>query len=284
MKDHIEIHNLVPKFLEFYQKAVTEGIGSEERWELWKEHYNFAAVPPGENGEHIAKTLLNEAWEKYFDYIDFLENWGPDESAVRGYLTEVKKIVGYDSAVNFVIVYFVGGFENNPFVAPYDEERVALCLPVECDTSDIILAHELTHIVHSKTANLKVEWERTIGAAILQEGLATRVSQYVVPGKHDEQYIEFTKGWLKSCEAMKKEIIEGIFPYLDDSSSEAITKFTFGTGTTDNERELYFVGWELVKILQKQGITFEEIASIQETAIPNYLREVYPLLLEGDSR
>ncbi|WP_039044373.1 DUF2268 domain-containing putative Zn-dependent protease [Sporosarcina sp. ZBG7A] len=283
MNDHIEIHNLVPKFLEFYKKATTKDIDCEERWELWKKYYNFAAVPPGENGEGIAKKLLNEAWDKYSDYISLIENWEPDESLVLGYLTEVKKVLGYDRAVNFIIIYFVGGFENNPFVAPYDQERIALCLPVECDTSDIILSHELTHIVHSKTANLKSEWERTIGSAILQEGLATRVSKYLVPGKQDEQYIEYTKGWLKSCEAKKKEIVKGILPYLDDSSSEALTKFTFGTGTTGNERELYFVGWEIVKILQKQGITFKQIASIEEKEIPNYLREVFPLLLEEES-
>ena len=159
MKDDIEIRNLIPDFLTFYNKAI--GKQREERWKLWKEHYNFAAVPPGDLGEEIAKQLVNEAWP-------------------------------------------------------------------------------------------------------------------LVPGKQEEQYIEFTKGWLKSCNSKKKEIMEGLLPFLDDSSSATLTKFTFGTGTTGNERELYFAGWELVKELQKLGVTFNELSHIPEEDIPNYLREIYP--------
>ncbi|WP_432352352.1 DUF2268 domain-containing putative Zn-dependent protease [Sporosarcina sp. A2] len=285
MKDHIVIHNLVPKFLGFYKKATTKDIGSEERWKLWKEHYNFAAVPPGENGKKIAKKLLNDAWDKYSDYISLIENWKPDESLVREHLTEVKKILGYDSAFTFGIIYFVGGFEKNPFIAPLDEETLALCLPIETEISDIFLTHELTHIVHTKTANLSGDWERTIGTAILQEGLATQVSKQLVPGKQTEDYLaEDNKDWFQEYKSMHKEILEGIIPYLEDSSSQTLTKFMLGEGTTGNERERYFVGWEIVKMLQKQGISFKEIASIQEMEIPNYLREVYPLLLEDESK
>lgn len=192
--------------------------------------------------------------------------------------------MGYDSTVNFGIVYFVGGFEKNPFITPLDENTLALCLPIESEISDIFLTHELTHIVHAKTASFSGEWERTVGTAILQEGLATQVSKQLVPGKQTEDYLaEDNRDWFQGCKLMRKEILEGIFPYLDDSSSEALTKFTFGSGTTRHERELYFVGWEIVDTLQKQGITFKEIASIQEIEIPNYLRKVYPLLLEDET-
>ncbi|WP_166805899.1 hypothetical protein, partial [Jeotgalibacillus sp. R-1-5s-1] len=71
----------------------------------------------------------------------------------------------------------------------------------------------------------------------------------------------------------------GIIPYLDDSSSELITRFTFGTGTTNHEREGYFVGWELVNLLLEEGITLEEIAAIKEEDMPDYIKEVYPRLL-----
>lgn len=283
MKDHIEIHNFVPKFLEFYKKATTKDIGREERWELWKKYYNFAAVPPGEDGKILAEKLLNDAWDKYSDSISLIENWKPDESIVRGHLTEVKKVLGYDGAVNFGIIYFVGGFEKNPFIAPLDEKRLALCLPIESEISDVFLTHELTHIVHAKTANLSGEWERTVATAILQEGLATRVSKQLVPGKQTEDYLAYNnRDWFQDCTSMRRNILQGILPYLEDSSSQTLTKFIFGEGTTGNEREIYFVGWEIVKLLQKQGITFKEIASIQEIDIPNYLREVYPLLFEKE--
>ncbi|MFE8699767.1 DUF2268 domain-containing putative Zn-dependent protease [Cytobacillus sp. FJAT-54145] len=276
--DHIELINLVPKFLDFYKRADIEGIDSEDRWDLWKEHYNFAAVPPGDEGRKMARVLLDNAWGNYAQKINFIKSWEPEHKSVDHYLAKVKSLLGCQKPIKLVLIYFVGGFENNAFVAPYDKERVALCLPIECGDSDILLSHELTHVVHSTTANLTAEWERTIASTILQEGLATQVSKHLVPGKKDHCYIEHKEGWFDSCKSNRTEILKGLFPYLDDSSSETITRFTFGTGTTNNEREVYFVGWEIVKFLLEEGITFEEIARVQEVDIPNYLREVYPKL------
>lgn len=277
--DKVELINLVPKFLDFYQMANKSDIDKEKRWTLWEKHYNFAAIPPGEEGKTIARSLLDGAWNTYSEHLIMLENWEPNLEKVKEYLTKVKKLLGYDQPINFVVVYFVGGFENNPFVTPYDENRLALCLPIENGESDILLSHELTHIVHSHTANLTADWERTIGSTILQEGLATQVSRFLVPGETTELYIEHTKGWLKSCYENKSNIIMGILPYLEDSSSEVVTMFTFGNGTTNREREAYFVGWEIVQYLLGEGVTFKEMAYIQEKDISNYLREVYPLLL-----
>lgn len=277
--DKVELLNLVPKFLAFYHLANKPDIDNEKRWTLWEKHYNFAAIPPGEEGKTMARNLLDGAWNTYSEHLIMLENWEPNLEKVNDYLTKVKKLLGYDKSISLVVVYFVGGFENNPFVAPYDENRLALCLPIENGDSDILLSHELTHIVHSHTANLSADWERTIGSTILQEGLATQVSRFIVPGRPTELYIEHTKGWLESCYEDKAAIIKGILPYLEDSSSEATTMFTFGKGTTNREREAYFVGWEIVQYLLEEKVTFKEIASIQEKDIPNYIREVYPVLL-----
>lgn len=276
--DKVELLNLVPKFLTFYQMANRLEIDKEQRWKLWEKYYNFAAIPPGEEGKIIARNLLDGAWNSYNDHLTMLENWEPNLEKVKDYLKKVKELLGYDQPINLVVVYFVGGFENNPFVAPYDENRLALCLPIENGESDILLSHELTHIVHSNIANLTAEWERTIGSTILQEGLATQVSRLLVPGQPIELYIEHSKGWLESCYENKAEILTGILPYLEDSSYEAVTKFTFGNGTTNREREAYFVGWEVVQSLLNEGVTFKEMANVQEKDIPNYIREAYPLL------
>jgi hypothetical protein len=220
--DLIEVINLVPKFLRFYEEASDSCLNDNARWSLWEEHYNFAAI------------------------------------------------------------YFVGAFEANAFVAPYDNERLALCLPIESGNSDILLAHELTHIVHSNTANLSANWERTVSSIVLQEGLAAHVSKYLVPGEPDERYIEYTEKWLKSCEDVKSEIIKGICPYLESSSAEIVFKFTLGDGTTNHEREAYFVGWEIVKFLLAQGISFKEIAKIKEDSIPDYIGEFIKTFKIGD--
>ncbi|CAM3066867.1 hypothetical protein FITA111629_01485 [Filibacter tadaridae] len=269
--DNVEVMDLVPKFLNFYKLANKDGIEEDARWTMWKELYNFAAVPPGEEGQTVAKKLLNDAWDKYEQNLSVIEKWTPDEGKIQTYLTKVKALLGCDQPINFVVIYFVGGFENNPFVAPFDKERLALCLPIENGDSDIYLVHELTHIVHSQTAQLTGEWERTIASTILQEGLATQVSKFVVPGEPDELYIEHKKGWFQSCKKHRSEIFTGITPFLNESSSEIVTKFTFGNGTTNHEREAYFVGWEVVQSLLEKGVTFKEIAVIKEGHIPDYL-------------
>lgn len=260
--------------------ANTHDNDNERRWALWQEHYNFAAVPPGEEGKTIARNLLDSAWGNYAEHLSFIESWKPNEEKIRQYLKEVKKLLGYEQPINLVVVYFVGGFENNPFVAPYDQERLALCLPIENGDSDILLSHELTHIVHSQTANLTAGWERTIASTVLQEGLATQVSKFFVPGHPDERYIEHKQGWFQSCKENRAEIMNGIVPFLEDSSSKAVTKFTFGNGTTNHEREAYYVGWEFVRLLLAQGVTFKEMASVQEKDIPSYVREFYPVNLK----
>jgi hypothetical protein len=207
--------------------------------------------------------------------IATLNQWnisGIGSPALNKYMSKVKHLLGCEESIQFVVVYFVGGFEGNPFVAPFDSERSAICLPVENGNSDILLTHELTHIVHGKTAGFSANWERTIAAVVLQEGLATRVSKHLVPGEPDEAYIEFTTDWLESCERKKEEIFNGIFPYLSDSSSEIVYRFTMGNGTTGLEREAYFVGWKVVGTLLENGVSFEEIARTKEENMPGFLR------------
>lgn len=277
--DTVNVINLVPKFLSFYKAAIQQNLDEEKRWELWKDTYNFAAVPPTDEGREIARNLLDNAWTQYESYISIFEKWIPESEKVKAFLGEVKNLLGYDYKIEFTLIYFVGGFEDNPFVAPIGENKVALCLPIETEQSDIYLVHELTHVVHQKTANMKNDWERNIASIIMQEGLATHVSKQLIPGHKEKEYIEISHGWLKSCYKNKKEIIKNIIPYLEDSEPESVMKFTMGNGSTNHHREAYFVGWLLVKLLLQQGMSFEEIAHIQEDEIPQYISQNYKDLL-----
>lgn len=276
--DNIEVKNLGPNFLKFYNLANEENMTLDDRWQLWKEHYGFAAVPPGEDGKKWARNLLDEAWTKYEESMNYIETFEPDLDRLESYLTDIKSLLGCNEPIDLVIIYFVGGFENNAFVAPTDEGRAALCLPIEGESTDVVLTHELTHIVHSKTAGLTTQWERSVASLILQEGLATHVSRYMIPGEDDENYIEYTEGWLKSCRRKSKSILEGIYPYFEDSESDTIFKFTFGSGTTGHEREAYFVGWEFVGRLLDEGVSFKEMANVEEADIPKYMKDNYPVM------
>ncbi|MDH5161676.1 hypothetical protein P5X88_12055 [Heyndrickxia oleronia] len=130
MMDNIELLNLVPKFLDFYHRANDSEISENQRWRLWEENYNFAAVPPGDEGRKIARDLFQRAWEKYHQHIDYLNRWEPSKKDIEATLKRIKYLLGYDKVIDLVVIYFVGFFENNAFVAPYDENRLALCLPV----------------------------------------------------------------------------------------------------------------------------------------------------------
>src|SRR5699024_10511600 len=162
-------------------------------------------------------------------------------------------------------------FEGNFLTAPYDRDRAALCVPIESEVNDIILYHELTHILHQRTAGLSLNWERPLANLIRQEGLGTRIRQQLNPGKDEESYEAITPGWLKSCEMKKEEIIGGIMPYFKDARSETLMKFTLGEGTTGLEREAYYVGWLIVRSLLDAGVSFEEMAKIPGDQLAQYI-------------
>ena len=269
MKDNIEIINLVPKFLDFYNKAVEcEG---ETRFELWKKHYGFAAVPPGEEGALLAKQQLEAAWERYGKVIPFLEQWSPDSDKIQQHLSKIKSVLEYNESVDVVLIFFVGAFDGNAFAAPYGENRIAVCLPVEDGENEITTVHELIHLVHGKITGFSASWERTVASLVFQEGLATQLSRYLVPGYKDEFYVEFQEGWLQECCKDAKQILQGMKPYLQECSPERVFQFTMGTGTTGKVREGYFAGWKLIGDMRAEGWSFSDIARIREEDMVNVL-------------
>jgi len=276
--DQITIKSLIPKFLSFYDKA-KDIKDDETRFQLWKKHYNFAALPPVKDYDSRAKKLLDNAWLNYKDIIEDLMVWEEDLNHVQTLLKKVKTALQYDEALKLTVVYFVGAFENNAFVAQLSEDETGLFLPVETKALDIILAHELTHIVHFNKSGLAATWERTIASVILQEGLAMHISKRVVPGYQDEKYTEFTKGWLKACAQHRAAMLSGIMPYLEDQSEARLKQFTIGKGTTNHEREAYFVGWVCVEYLLNDGLTFEILASLKVNEIPPLIKATITKIL-----
>ena len=224
--DNIEIVNLVPKFLTFYERAKATNGDTDLIFGLWEEHYNFAALPPVEERREMARAMLEEAWPQYESAISQLEAFQPDEQAISDSMKELKRLLGCDEDISIAVLYYVGAFEGNAFVAPYSDGRLALCLSVETAGADIALAHEMAHIVHSKTASLSMEWERSIASTVLQEGLAMRASQQIVPGYPDEAYSDHKTGWLEMATSKRNAILNGILPFLEDSSTEALQQFT----------------------------------------------------------
>src|SRR5579872_4614697 len=66
----VQIIDLTPKFLKFYDSATIKNLDPESRYQLWKKIYGFAAVPPGPAGDKMARSLLDNAWPKYPGVMD----------------------------------------------------------------------------------------------------------------------------------------------------------------------------------------------------------------------
>lgn len=113
-------------------------------------------MPPTDESEKEGRRLFELAYPRYADYIQMIKNFSLSQEKLLKILNNIKVLLDYEGHINLVVIYFVGFFEKNAFVAPYDEQRLALCLPIEYDDYtkiDMLLAHELKHVVHLSKIN-----------------------------------------------------------------------------------------------------------------------------------
>lgn len=266
----LEVVDLTPRFLDFYSAAAAERADPERRWQLWQERYGFAAVPPTPEGRALARRLLDGAWDRYPEVMDRIRAGAAGlEPAPLPVLERVAALLGCpEIAVRLVV--FVGALDGNAFGYGH-EGRPTVCIPVEQAPAEreLVLPHEFTHAVHMVTAGLNGGWERPVAQIVIEEGLATRVTQALVPGREPAAYVEFRPGWLARCQERRDAILRGIRDHLADSRSETVSRFTVGTGTTGLEREAYYVGWLLVGRWLEEGWTFAELARVpSERMVP----------------
>jgi hypothetical protein len=262
----VEIKDISPKFLAFYEAAEKERASPDRRWELWKEMYDFAAVPPTEEGHKIARKLLDDAWPRYAAVQELIRGGAasltPNPHAM---VQSIADLLRPDKPAKVTLRVFVGGFENNAFTAS-GKNGVTTSLPIEMEPEARarIMAHELTHAVHIAMGTFSGSWIRSIGATVVSEGLAMRVSQRLFPGDPAERVAEHTPGWLKAADAKRHEILRSIQPALGSEKPEDVMRFTMGQGPNGLEREAYYVGWVVVGHWLDNGMSFAEIARIPE--------------------
>jgi hypothetical protein len=263
----LEVRDLSPKFLTFFARASADGVTPDRRFELWHELYGFAAVPPGPDGDAMARTLLDHAWAKYPSVIDRIRSAPP--IMVREAQTSVDRVAALlqlDRPLRVKLLLYVGALETNAFTFMLDDGIPNVALPVEGppEMRPNMATHELTHAVHLPLAHLPGGWERSIAQTVVTEGLAMRVTQALHPGGGDESYTEATPGWLRAASANQRAILVGIRASLAARDGATVRKFTFGAGTTVIEREAYFVGWVVVGHLLLHGTRYEAIARVHE--------------------
>lgn len=277
----LEIVDLCPRFMDFY--AVAENAPPASRWRLWNEKYGFAAVPPTPSGTQLAHKMLDAAWPRYAQILPVVQRGAaalkPDP---RIALRQVANALDFDGPFEMQLVVYVGGFEGNTFTTVQGNKPV-VAVPIEMDATEreLALRHEMTHAVHIRTAGLSGSWERSIAETIFQEGLAMRVTQSLVPGRPNRDYVhEFETGWYAKSMTKARAIVEGIQPALERKDSETVEQFTMGQGTTGTTREAYVAGWVVMGELLREGQTLPQLARVPEPEMADIIRAAMSRLLE----
>jgi hypothetical protein len=269
------IQDLTPKFLDFYRAANKENADEARRWELWNQLYGFAAVPPTPEGQKMARKILDDAWPKYAQSLPTIERGqGELKPPPAQILNDVAKLLQADVPIRAKLLLFVGGFESNAFTAPGKDGVPTVALPVEGSGSDLLLTHEFTHVVEAEQANLSLDWQRSIGHTIFAEGLAMRVTQQLRPGFAEKTYVgEVTPDWLARAQARRKQILADIAPHVAESDSDAVMRYTMGTGGAGVEREAYYAGWLVIGDLLEHGWTFSRLARVTDDQMAKTVSE-----------
>ena len=266
--DHVlDIDNRVGKFETFYRDATP--LDADARFKLWQTEDGLAAVPPGPDGDAMARKLLDDAWSKYpalVPKLDGLEKTAEDTA--REMFAKDNEILGTaNDSVHTRLILYVGQFDNNAFTVPPMEGKPATVLmPVENINLKIALAHELTHSIELQLVNVKNSFGAPVGETMFLEGLAMRTSQRAVPGLPDAAYTSMPNepGWMPNCVVKKDVILKDIVPDLDKSGREIAMKYTFGQGNTGMQREAYCAAWFVMGKLIASGKTLPQLVRVPE--------------------
>ncbi len=266
----IKVKDLSRKFLSFYDAASAGNLSENARWLLWKRSYNFAAVPPTAQGDSMARKLLDNAWSRYPAIVAELKKGdllGKPEPA--GVLQSVTGLLKPGKPMDVTILSYIGGFEDNAFTN-VTNEGIIVAIPRESPTPtrELLMTHEFTHAVQISMGCLSGGYIRSVGAIVVSEGLACRVTQSLHPNLGDGSFIEITPGWLQKCRDRQSEILKDVKTHLKSSDPNDIMKYTMGKSDLGIDREAYYAGWVVVQHWRAKGLTFAQIARIPEKDMP----------------
>ena len=279
---HLTVKDITPKFLSFYNEAVKQNASEQERWDLWKKIYHFAAVPPTPQGDSIARELLDNAWPRYSSVIGLIQKGASVITPVaKAEIDKISALLKPDSTINVRLLVYVGGFEGNAFTTAQNG-KITTAIAIETDSTalPLLMTHELTHAIHIGMGSFSGSWKRTIGTTVVTEGLAMRVTQKLFPGHPDSDFTDYSPGWLASISKHKKEVLENIQPFLFSDNTNDVMRFTMGKDKLGFERQAYYVGWIVVGYWLNHGKSFAEIARIPEKQMPTQVQKTIALILK----
>ena len=271
----VEVVDLTPRFLAFYDSATVLHADADERWNLWRSLYHFAAVPPTPFGDSLARRLLDSSWARYASALPVIRRGAVGLGISAD--TALQRVVGIlqcGDTVRVRLTVFVGGFEANAFAFGVRDGKANIAIPVEAGIPSRSIIHEMTHAVHrGGCARFATGYGQSLAELVITEGLAMRVVQHVLPDHDAAFYLTATPAWFRDAQSRHTQLLEGIIAHLSDSGSEAVQRFTFGTGTTGLSREAYYAGWALVGLMvDRLRMSLHDIAVADPATYPDLIR------------
>ena len=251
----VEITDLSQKFVDFYNSSVAEHADPDRRWELWKNKYDFAAVPKIAAGQKMAREQLDAAWPKYPDAMSQIRLGAAALASPQERLTKVAELLGAQGPIRIRLIAFVGTFRRSAFSMGVKDGVSTIAIPLEDSAQDhaLDMTHEFTHAVQMQEGG----WNsQSVASAVFAEGLATRVTEHLNPGFTANIYTTSSSAWLEKCKASLPEVLNELREHGADSGAEAVSKFTYGTGTAGINRKAYCGGWFVVGRMLSDGVSF----------------------------
>jgi hypothetical protein len=260
----VDITDLSPKFVDFYDSSVKEHADPDRRWELWRTKYGFAAVPPIPAGQKMAREQLDEAWGKYPEAMSQIRLGAAGLTpSPHARLTKVAELLGAQGDIRIRLIAFVGTFRRNAFSMGVKDGVSTIAIPLEDTAQDhaLDMTHEFTHAVQMQQGG----WNgQSVASAVFAEGLATRVTERLNPGFPANIYTTSSPEWLERCKASLPDVLNELREHGADSGAEAVSKFTYGTGKAGIDREVYCGGWFVVGRMLSDGVSFSTLGRMTQ--------------------
>ena len=136
----LDIDNRVPKFETFYADATAKPIDADARFTLWQDEDGLAAVPPGPDGDAMARQLLDAAWSRYPALVPQLASLTKTaEDQGNASFDRINTLLDTrDVPIHTRLILYVGQFDNNAFTMPVDGRQAGHGADAggECDPED----------------------------------------------------------------------------------------------------------------------------------------------------
>jgi hypothetical protein len=256
----LSIEDVAADFFSFWEAAADAELAAQRG--LWKKMYEdrhqeiFDLYYRG-LGE---RDSLDRALERFPAKVAAIaERWRrtPDmiRSASRQVTKQLRLVV---PELRFVI--FVGLFGSNGWVGDFRGGPTTF-LAVERlpdpPGDEILIAHECAHQLHRRLSTEGWDDGR-ITHLLFQEGLATAVSEEIVPGRSEAEYLWFEGGftdWLGECRRCWPSIRRELVECAEGRAAQSPDRFFSGGGTRRYSGELperagYFAARRVMREIQ----------------------------------